>query len=136
MTGAVTWEVLAWVVGIITLAGGTVAGFLYWVWTLVQTGKKTLADELGKRDFTIEAVAARCKLADEQIGRELTDYKMHVGETFATKAGVSAAVERVEGAVERMTGQMDNGFDRLTQRIDRLLETRGDEPARRTTRGA
>ena len=49
------------------------------------------------------------------------DYEITVwgkaAETFATKEGVTAAVGRVESAV-----------DRLTQRIDRLLEAQAHHP--------
>ena len=48
---------------------------------------------------------------------ELGDYKVHAAVTFATKEGVSAAVGRIESAVDRLTG-----------RIDRLLEAQANAP--------
>lgn len=120
MTGAVSWEVLIWVVAVIFAAGSAVAGFLFWVWRLMSGFNKAL-DE---RDAAAGLEKERAKLVEEDIRRELGDYKVHAAETFATKEGVSAAVGRVESAVDRLTG-----------RIDRLLEAQanGPEPRRRST---
>lgn len=117
MSGAVSWEVLLWVIGVMVAAGGTVAGFLIWVWKLIGRFDKALAD----RDAAAGLEKERAKLVEDGLRRELNEYKVHAAETFATKEGVSAAVGRVESAV-----------DRLTERIDRLLEAQATAPPSRS----
>jgi uncharacterized protein YoxC len=135
LTGSVSWDALTWVVVIILTAGGVVAGFLLWIYGQAKAREGEVNDLFAKLEerweknlkdtaLQIEAVAARCKMNDDQLARDISAYQMHVGETFATKAGVTQAVERVESAVDRFTEQMTQGFDRLTTRIDRLVENR------------
>ena len=62
-------------------------------------------------NLVIEAVEARAKIEAEGLSRQFAAYQLHVAETFATKAGVTDAVGRVETAVSR-----------LSERIDRLRE--------------
>lgn len=116
MTGSVSWEVLFWVVGIMFGAGSGVAGFLFWVWRLVSRFNAAL-DE---RDTAAQLEKERAKIVEDELRRDLALYKVHAAETFATKEGVAAAVGRVESAV-----------DRLTQRIDRLLEVQAHPPTNR-----
>jgi hypothetical protein len=126
LTGLVTWEVLLWVVGIIVGAGVAVATFLFWVWRIVERVKNDSGNAIG-------IVAGKLDLVET----DLATYKQHVGETFATKDGVTLAIGRVEASVDRIGSQVDGGFERLSGRIDRLLEMRsGDASARRSsTRG-
>ncbi len=123
MTGAVSWEVLSWVVGIAVAVAIGVSGFLLWVWGVVKGLREEFDAELTARDAAIkdaslkaEAINARATLMEGELRKEIADYKQHAGETFATKEGVSVAVQRVEQAVDRLTG-----------RIDRLLERRPGE---------
>lgn len=127
MTGTVTWEVLLWIVGIVFSAGVAVAGFLLWVWNIVKGLRADWDTELADRDLKIEAVNERAKLIENDLRREVNEYKQHAGETFATKTGVTGAVERVESAVGRLTAQVEGAVDRLTGRIDRLLVERRKE---------
>lgn len=121
MTGAVTWEVLVWVVGVITIAGGTVAGFLFWVWRLVSAFNAKLAE----RDTAAQLEKERAKLAEETLRREFNEYKIHAAEKYATKDGVTQAIGRMEAAVEKLTGQVHDAVERLTARLDRMLEREG-----------
>jgi hypothetical protein len=102
MTGTVTFDQLTWIVGIITVAGGAVAGFLLWVWRIVVGLKADSA----------------------AVGKELSDFKLHAAEKYATKDGVTQAIGRMETAIERLTGQVEAAVERLTVRLDRLLEER------------
>jgi ubiquinone biosynthesis protein UbiJ len=124
MTGNVSWETLLWVVGIIGAAGATVAGFLFAVWRIVEGIRKDREEEMADLGLKIEAVDARAKLATEMIARDFAEYQRHAGETFATKTGVSSAVERVENSVNSIALKVENAVDRLSDRIDRLLEGR------------
>lgn len=126
MTGAVTWEVLAWVLGIITAAGVAVAGFLFWVWRIVQTVKTEQAAELSDRDLKIEAVHARAG----QVEANFNEFRVHAAENFATKDGMLQAVGRVEAAVDRLTTLVHDTVERLTDRLDRILETRDRDQKR------
>lgn len=120
MSGAVQWEVLTWVVGLMIAAGMCVAGFLFWVYRLVVGFNRALAE----RDASALLEKERAKLVEGQLREELHEFKIHASETFATKEGVTAAVGRVEQAV-----------DRLTSRIDRLLEAQAGARTRTTRSG-
>lgn len=120
MTGAVQWDVLIWVVGLMWGAGTVVAGFLFWVWRLVSGFNKVLAE----RDTVAQLEKERAKLVEAELRKELHEFKVHASETFATKEGVTAAVGRVEQAIER-----------LTQRIDRVLEAQAHHPPPRPRAG-
>lgn len=128
MTGVVTFEALYWVIGLIVAAGGVVAGFLFWVYRLVQAFNKAL----GERDTAAQLEKERAKLVEDELRRELNDYKVHVAEKFATKDGVTAAVNRVEGSIQNIATQVENAVDRLTARIDKLLDNNRHPPTRRT----
>ncbi len=84
------------------------AGFLLWMFRLLENLKEALTRDLAqlradvekdKEDLSLafEATAARCKLADEQLAAQLATYQVHVAETFATKDGVRAAVGASRG---------------------------------------
>ncbi|RYG86640.1 MAG: hypothetical protein EON59_09510 [Alphaproteobacteria bacterium] len=59
----------------------------------------------------------------EELSRQFAAYQLHVAETFATKAGVTDAVDRGEQAVSR-----------LSDRIDRLLDMHATPPTGRSRR--
>lgn len=122
MTGVVTWESIGWVVGIISLAGGAVAGFLFWVWRLVDSFKRETAAALQERDTAAQLEKERAKLMESEIRDELNEYRVHVAEKFATKDGVTQAIGRMEAAVEKLTTQVHDAVERLTNRLDRILE--------------
>lgn len=114
MTGPVTYEQLYAFLSLFAAAGGVVAGFLAWVFRMVSALKRAYAAD---RD--------RMQLQIETCEKDVAAYKIHVAETFATKEGVSAAVGRVESAVDRLTG-----------RIDRLLEAQAHpQPTTRRSGG-
>jgi hypothetical protein len=143
MTGAVSWEVLSWVVGIVVAAGLGVAGFLLWLWSVVKALREEFGKEVGTlhievdkelevRDadmkalvLRIEAESARAKLIEDAILKEVGDYRAHAAETFASKEGVNAGLKRVEDALQRMGNQVDTSVKNLTDRIDRMLLERG-----------
>lgn len=140
MSGAVSWEVLLWVVGVVIAAGGVVAGFLFWVWRLVEGIKRDasvavakleaefgeqiagLTAQLRERDTTAQLEKERAKLVEDGLRKELSDFRQHVGETYATKEGVTSGIGRVESAVKDIASQLRDSIGGLTGRIDRLLE--------------
>lgn len=109
---------LLWVVGIIGAAGMGVAGFLFWVWRLVQGLRAEWEEELKARDLRLEALLARLNA----MQAEHNEYRVHVAEKFATKDGVTQAITRMEAAVEELTRQVHDAVERLTTRLDRVLE--------------
>lgn len=113
MSGAVTFEQLAWIIGIICAAGTAVAVFLGWVYMLVQKLK---------RDAEIKIDATLAKVT--MIEAEHNDYRVHVAEKFATKDGVTQAIGRMEAAVEKLSSLVHDSVERLTNRLDRILESR------------
>ena len=128
MTGLVDWGQLIWIVGLMLGASGGVAAFLFWVYRLVSG----LRVEMGERDSAAQLEKERAKLVEDELRREINDYKVHVAEQFATKDGVTAAVNRVEGSIQNIATQVENAVDRLTARIDKLLDNNRGPPTRRT----
>lgn len=122
MTGTVTWEVLTAVVGFIIFAGLGVAGFLLWLWGVVQGLRKDFEDAMKERDTAAQIEAQRAKIAEETVARELAEYRVHAAETFATKDGVTQAVGRMETAIERLTQLIHDSIERVTNRLDRILD--------------
>ena len=121
MTGLVTWENLTWIVGLIIVAGGTVAGFLIWLYRGLRDRERELDTRFETIELSISAARAELQAAMTQLADNLSKYQIHVAETFATKAGMTAAIERLEKGVDRLSKQVDDRFDRLTSRIDRLV---------------
>lgn len=118
MSGAVSWEVLIWVVCLILGAGAAVAGFLFWVWRIVVGFNRAL-DE---RDSAAQLEKERAKMVEEELRRELSEYRVYAAEKYATKDGVTQAIDRMESAVERLASQVHDAVERLTSRLDRMLE--------------
>jgi predicted Holliday junction resolvase-like endonuclease len=138
VTGAVDWGQLIWVVSLILAAGTIVAGFLIWVYRLVSALRAEIAEKqaememaLKERDSAAHLESQRAKLVEDELRRELADYKVHAAEHFATKDGVTAAVSRVEGSIKGLATQVEGAVDRLTGRIDRLLDGPGGGTSRR-----
>jgi len=139
MSGVVSWEVLIWVVSLILAAGTIVAGFLFWVWRLVEGIKRDAAKSLAEmeasfdqqiaelekalkeRDTTAQLEKERAKIVEDALRKELADFRQHVGETYATKEGVNTGIGRVETAVRDIAGQLRDSIGGLTGRIDQLL---------------
>lgn len=117
-SGPVSWETVMWLVSVIVAASGVVVPMVLAAWRLHQS--------LTAR---IEAAEARAAAVEQVLRAELAATMQHVAETYATKSGVTAAVERIEGSVERLTGQVEQSLDRLSGRIDRLLEVQIGHPA-------
>lgn len=109
MTGTVEWSTLLWIVGLIT---GVAVGTFLIMWRVLGW----VNTELHKRDIQIAAVDARAKAEESVIAKSLADHKLHAAEVFATKSGLTEALNRVHDAL-----------DNLSQRIDALIaaNTRG-----------
>lgn len=130
MTGAVTYEQLTWIIGIIVVAGGVVAGFLIWLWRLF----KGFEDALSERDTAAQLEKERAKLVEEQLRQALADYKVQVAEKYATKEGVTQAVGRMETAIEKLSSLVHESVERITSRMDRILDGRVEAPPPRSRR--
>ncbi|QPC43480.1 hypothetical protein HW532_12715 [Kaustia mangrovi] len=57
--------------------------------------------------------------------RDLAAYKLHVSETYVTKAGLSEQTRQIMDAI----GGVNGSIERLNERIDRVFEA--PKPARR-----
>lgn len=124
-TGPVTWDTIIWLVTVLIGAISGASTVLWMGWRFYRS--------LVTR---IDIEAARAKLAEERLERMINEAAQHVAETYATKSGVTVAVERVESAVQQLSGQVQTSVDRLSERIDRLLEIQAAPtapPRRRST---
>lgn len=131
---------LYWVLGLVVAAGGVVAGFLIWVYRLVSTLRAEMADKqdtidraLRERDTAAQLEKERAKLVEAEIRRDLSEYQIHAAEKYATKDGVTQAVTRVEASIQNLANQVEGSVDRLTVRIDKLLDNRGTSSTPRRT---
>jgi hypothetical protein len=113
MTGAVTYEQIFALFGVLVVAGGAVAGAVGFLWRVVSLLKK-------RYDLDREELEGMVKASE----RELQDYKQHVAETYASKEGVSVQIGRLETAVNGIATKVEDSSHRITERIDRLLEAR------------
>lgn len=121
-SGPITWETATWLVTVLIGAisgASTVAGF----------GWRFYRSLVGR----IEKEEARAAAAERQLTEALTALSQHTAETYATKSGVTVAVQHVEVAVQQLTGQVQASVDRLSDRIDRLLELQAHGPPARSS---
>ncbi|MDO3431206.1 hypothetical protein QWJ46_00765 [Rhizobium sp. CBN3] len=64
----------------------------------------------------------------EKVSNDLAAHKLHVAESYVTKAGMQEQTSQIMKAIEGV----GNRIDGLNERLDRLYET---QPRRTTTRG-
>lgn len=134
MTGAVTYEQLYAILGLMGAAGGAVAGFLFWVWRLVVGVRKDFAAQLRERDTAAQLETERAKMIEQVLRESLSAYQVQVAEKYATKEGVTVAVGRMESAIEKLSTLVHESVERITSRMDRILE-RNDAPPAQRSRG-
>lgn len=96
MTGAITWEQVAFFLGLLV----TVVGFVSGVWWRVE-GKITGAKERA-----------------EKVSEDLSAYKLHVSETYSTKSGMREIKDEILGAVSGIRDDVRH----LATRIDTMHE--------------
>lgn len=128
MTGVVTFEQLQWIIGIISVAGGIVAIFLFWVYRIVVGIRTEFSRQLAERDTAGQLETSRAKVVEETLRREFNEYQIKVAEKYATKEGVTQAIDRMEGAIEKLTTMVHDSVERITSRMDRILESRDSPP--------
>lgn len=96
MSGAVTWEVVGVIVGALMGAGAIVR------WIL---GRFVIRDD-------------RIKALDEELGvlrQSISDHKLYAAEHFATRSGLTEALNSMRASIDGLTG-----------RIDTLIVSKGD----------
>jgi hypothetical protein len=96
-------------------------GFLFGIWKYVD-GKIVKVRDDGQAG--IAAVTAVASLARE----ELAAHRLHVAETYITKAGMRETTEQIMDAISGVKAAVDH----MTVRVDRIVE---GQP-RRTTRAS
>lgn len=107
MEGNITWEALWAVAGIVG------AAFVIW-WRIEMRVERAKKDA----HFKVDAVAARADLTAAQ----LAEYKTHVAEQYATKAGVTEQMITLTKAVNDVGERLDKRLDAMTERLDRVIE--------------
>jgi len=95
-------------VGVVILALGSVAG----LWRFLES------------KIEKATAVARVAEADAQTVRlELAAHRLHVAETYVTKAGMTEQTQQIMGAIKAV----DAGVGRLNERIDRMIERQAAE---------
>lgn len=124
MSGPVDWATLIWIVGLVIVAAGAAVALVWRVFVLIGEER-----DLAKRE--------RHDLRNELmtlitgIDTDFHAFQLRAAETYATKAGVSAGMDRVvdelkglrvdtkEGIAGLRTETRD-GLDKLGDRIERM----------------
>jgi hypothetical protein len=115
MTEGLTGSELMAIVGFFVMLAGTGWGIWWKIDGRIKDGEK--------------ATGERLRTAEERADRtsaDLASYKLHVAETFATKASQAEQTAQLLRAIEGV----GNRIDGVHERLDRLYE---NQPARRTT---
>lgn len=108
MTGAITWEQVAFFVALFV----GVVGFVSGVWWRVE-GKITGAKERA-----------------EKVSNDLSAYKLHVAESYVTKSGMRELKDEILGAVSGIRDDVRH----LATRIDTMHEAASKpRPTRRSS---
>lgn len=107
-----TWEI----VSAFLVAGGAVAGGFWRIWGLIHEAKK---DAL----LRAETAAALATLSRD----ELAAHRLHVAETYVTKAGMTEQTDRIMRSLEGVGEKID----RTNERLDSLMLQK--TPTRRST---
>ncbi len=114
MDGPITLQAIVTVGGFLLALFG--AGFGLWRYF---EGKV----ERAKSDAALAVGSVKVSLAETQ--RELSAHKLHVAETFVTKAGMSEQTAQIMAAINGISGKLDH----LGGRIDSLY---ANKPAARS----
>lgn len=112
MSGAITWEQILFFFGLLSLVAG--------IWWRVE-GK------IDKGKLESSTVAAAANALASLTRQELADHKLHVSETYATKAGMQEQTSQLLRAIEGVGGRIDG----VHERLDRMFE---NPPAARRSR--
>lgn len=107
----ITTETVLFVLAVL----GAIAG----LWWRVEAAIKTAKAEAMLR---AESAAALASLAQQQLG----EHKLHVAETYITKAGLREQTEQIMSGVAAVKASVDQ----LNQRMDQVIENRHPMPKR------
>ncbi|NTJ67500.1 hypothetical protein G6M50_05945 [Agrobacterium rhizogenes] len=122
MTGAVTWEVLTWLIaGIVGILGLTFGAF-WKIWSLIEQVKEDMNEKLSDTEDKLdEAIAS------------LAEHKLHSAQTYVTQAGMEKQTEQLMFAINRCAQGIEALGNTLGKRIDILFQSL---PASRRSRGS
>jgi ubiquinone biosynthesis protein UbiJ len=83
-----------------------------------------IENKIGAAKTEASTVASAANALAGQTRQELADHKLHVAETYITKAGMRDVKDEILGAV---SGIKDD-LGRLNERIDRMHEAQASKP--------
>lgn len=99
-----------------------VSGALWAVWWRIEGKVKESRDECHTKADAAVNLAAMAR-------SDLADYKLHVSETFATKAGMQEQTTQLLRAIEGV----GNRIDHIGERIDNIILQQQKAPTRRSS---
>ena len=111
------WAQLVGGVGFFVMVSGTLWG----IWWRIEGGVEKAKTE-------VAAVAASANALATLTRQELADHKLHVSETYVTKAGMLEQTSQILRSIEGV----GNRIDGLHERLDRMYEN-PPRPARRAS---
>jgi hypothetical protein len=115
MEGAITWQAVAFFIGLLLPIGGTMFG----VWAYIDRQIKTAAAAGAART---EAFATVMTGRIETLEKDISEYKLHVSEKFI-KAG---DLEKMERRLMDTEARTLAALEQLSKRIDSLISVIND----------
>ncbi len=107
MNGNVTWETLSWVIGICSIVGAIVSGFLW------------------KIHYDINGVKREAYEKADKNAKDIADLKAEIPEKYVSKSDHSEGNSQLLRAIEGLAGRIDSRIDSLTQSLMTVLRARG-----------
>lgn len=102
-------NITAELVGFIILVMGVVSA----AWFRVESSLSAV-----KREMSVSISIAQTRA--ELVAVQLSEYKLHVAETYVSKSGLREQTEQIMGAIKDVAGSLAH----LNERIDRVIEDR------------
>ncbi|TPL40715.1 hypothetical protein [Mesorhizobium sp. B2-4-6] len=103
----------------------TVIGFVAGIWWRIEGAIKAARDEVKKDAASAHTRADAALAAISLVTDQLAAHRLHVAETYITKAGLREFRDEVMTGVRDLKGSVDT----LHERMDRVIE--GDKVGRR-----
>lgn len=117
MTGAVSWADAMSAIGFAVM----VAGALWGIWWKIDA-----AIRAAKQEATESSRMAL--LRADFVAAQLSEYKTHVAETYASRAVMREALEPLVESMRVLSGQVQH----VGERLDRVIESKPPARARQT----
>ncbi len=109
-----TLKVVIEIIGAMLASAATVLGILWkgasWIKEEFARRDKAITETREQSALIAQAANERARMADDQMRDVLSEHKLHVAETYATKAGLKESLDRVHDALDGLAQRFDVFF--------------------------